>query len=147
MSRSRPDGSALRAAEWRRQRGITLMEMIIFIVILGLLAAAVITAFTNPLSGAGSQERAVFITQLAQERLEVVLGQKRREGFPGSDPCASGAALATCSVPAGFSINTSFGAWSVDPDTDNYRVITVTVTPPAASSYSVHTLVTKLGGS
>lgn len=129
------------------QAGLTMMEMVLFIVIIGVLGAALFSAISNPLTGAGTQERAVFTTQLAQERMEVVLGQKRREGFPGSDPCDGGASLDTCSVPSGFSVNTTFGAWSQNSDTDNYRVITVTVTSPSGGSYSAHTLVTKLGGS
>lgn len=123
-----------------------MIEMVIFIVVIGILGVALMTAFINPLAGAGTQQEAVFLTQLAQERLEVVLGQKRREGFPGSDPCDAGAGLATCNEPAGYSISTSFNAWSEDSDTDNYQVITVSVTPSGGNAYSVSTLVTKLEG-
>lgn len=123
-----------------------MIEMVVFIVVIAIVGVALLTALTNPLTGAGTQQEAVYVTQLAQERLEVVLGQKRREGFPGSDPCGSGAALATCNVPAGYNISTTFSAWSGNTDTDNYRVITVSVTG-GGSGYSVSTLVTKLGGS
>lgn len=127
------------------QSGLTMIEMVVFIVVIAVLGVALMSAIINPLAGAGSQQEAVFATQLAQERLEVVLGQKRREGFPGSDPCEGGAGLATCNEPAGYDITTSFDAWSGNPDTDNYRVITVSVASGGSGGYSVSTLVTKLG--
>lgn len=123
-----------------------MIEMVVFIVVIGILGVALMSAIINPLTGAGTQQEAVFVTQLAQERLEVVLGQKRREGFPGSDPCDAGAGLATCNEPAGYNITTSFNAWSGNPDTDNYRVITVSVTSAGGNAYSTSALVTKLGG-
>lgn len=127
------------------QGGLTFIEMVIFIVLIGILGVALLSTLWNPLTGAGTQEEAVFMTQLAQGRMEAVLGQKRREGFPGTDPCSGGATLSTCNVPAGYTINTSFGAWSGNPDTDEYQVITVSVTGPGGS-YDMHTLVTNLSG-
>ncbi len=123
-----------------------MIEMVVFIVVIGVMGVALMSAIITPLAGSGTQQEAVFVTQLAQERLEVVLGQKRREGFPGSDPCDDGAALATCSEPAGYDITTSFNAWSEDPDTDKYQVITVSVASGGASTYSTSALVTRLGG-
>lgn len=148
VSRARPSFRGGRAGARRAaQSGLTMIEMVVFIVVIGVLGVALMSAIINPLAGAGAQQDAVFATQLAQERLEVVLGQKRREGFPGSDPCDGGAGLATCNEPAGFDVTTSFGPWSGNPDTDNYRVITVNVTTGGGGSYSVSTLVTRLGGS
>lgn len=128
------------------QTGLTMIEMVVFIVVIGVLGVALMSAIINPLAGAGTQQDAVFVTQLAQERLEVVLGQKRREGFPGSDPCDAGATLSTCNEPAGYDISTTFNAWSENPDTDNYQVITVSVSSGGSNAYSTSALVTKLGG-
>lgn len=127
------------------QTGLTMIEMVVFIVVIGILGVALMSAIINPLTGAGTQQEAVFVTQLAQERLEVVLAQKRQEGFPGSDPCDAGAGLATCNEPAGYTISTSFNAWSQNSDTDNYQVITVSVTG-GSNAYTTSTLVTKLEG-
>jgi type II secretory pathway pseudopilin PulG len=134
--RSRASGAA--------QGGLTIIEVVVFIVVIGILAVALMSAIINPLTGAGTQQDAVFVTQLAQERLDVVLAQKRREGFPGSDPCDAGATLATCDEPAGYTITTSFDAWSENPDTDHYQVITVSVSSGGSGAYSTSTLVTKL---
>lgn len=123
-----------------------MIEMVVFIVVIGVLGVALMSAIINPLTGAGTQQDAVFVTQLAQERLEVVLAQKRQEGFPGSDPCDAGAGLATCNEPAGYTISTSFNAWSQNSDTDNYQVITVSVTSGGGNAYAASTLVTKLEG-
>lgn len=123
-----------------------MIEMVVFIVVIGVLGVALMSAIINPLTGSGTQQDAVFVTQLAQERLEVVLGQKRREGFPGSDPCDAGAALSTCDEPAGYDIATSFNAWSENTDTDNYQVVTVTVSSGGGNAYSTSALVTRLGG-
>ena len=128
-----------------RQWGLTLLEMVLFIVVIGVAGVMLLTTLASPLTGAGAQAEAVTAAQVAQARMEVVLGQKRRQGFPGSDPC-DGNGLAICDVPAGWSVATTFQPWSGNPDTDNYQVIEVTATKADGSGeHTIRTLVTRLG--
>ncbi len=116
-----------------RVRGFSLIELLIFIMVVGLMGVALFSAFSAALLGAGERERSVRSAQLAQERLELILAQKHAVGFAGFgaanfDPCISAppATHATCSaIPAGYVVTTNLaGAWGGDA---NYKVITVTV--------------------
>jgi type II secretory pathway pseudopilin PulG len=128
------------------QRGFTLLEMILFIVVLGIAGVALLSVLSSPLTGAGAQTEAVTATQLAQGRMELVLGQKRREGFPGSDPCTSGSPPGACQLPSNWTVTTEFVAWDSNPDTETYQVIVVTANGPGGGSHTIRTLVTRLGG-
>ena len=126
------------------QAGLTLLEMILFIVVLGVAGVILLTTLSSPLTGAGTQTEAVTATQVAQARMEVVLGQKRRQGFPGSDPCDGDPSLAICQLPGGWTANTGFEDWGGE-DPEDYQVIVVTAQGPTGTSHSVRTLVTRLG--
>lgn len=132
-----------------RQRGLTLMEMVLFIVVLGVAGVALLTALSAPLTGAGTQTQAVTAAQVAQARMELVLGQKRKAGFPDNglcdpdpDPCPG---LGACDTPAGWSVSTACEAWSENGDTSSYQVLVVTATDPDGGTFSERALVTRLG--
>ena len=90
------------------QRGFTLVEFIVVIVILGIVAsmvAAGITAYT----GIGRESLVTRNAQLAQERLELILAEKIAGGFPhpesglsGPDPCQNGLDFDSCQIPVYF---------------------------------------------
>lgn len=131
----------------RSQDGMTLLEMILFIVVIGVVGAVVVTMMSAPLTGAGTQVKAVTAAQLAQGRMELVLGQKRRAGFPGADPCQD-STLAACGLPADWSVDTRFEPWQQgnDPAMDDFAVIVITVSDPDGGSHSIRSLVARLGG-
>ena len=115
-----------------RPRGFTLIELLIFIVVMGILGVALFASFTGSLQSARELERTVRSAQLATERMELILAQKRALGFAGFtaasfDPCTAAppSTQPVCSaIPAGFTVTSSLGtAWSGD---NNYKVITVT---------------------
>lgn len=72
------------------QRGFTLIEMILVIVILGI-AGVIAVVSMYALSGVGTGRDYTVNAQLAQQRLELILAEKRLNGFPesgsGPDPC------------------------------------------------------------
>ena len=127
------------------QTGLTLLEMILFIVVLGVAGVILLTTLASPLTGAGTQTEAVTAAQVAQARMEIVLGQKRRQGFPGSDPCVDDPLLLICQVPGGWSVNAGFDEGWGGEDLDDYRVIVVTAQGPNGTSHTIRTLVTRLG--
>lgn len=118
----------------RSSAGFTLIEAIVFIVVAGVLTAGLVVALVAPLRGTaevGSLDRAA---ELAQSRMELILGQRRAAGFAAfADPCVPGPGPAVCTPPAGYAVSSSIvTGWGADPV--NYKVITVSVTGPAAFS-------------
>lgn len=141
LSRSNP-------ARYQAQYGLTLLEMILFIVVLGVAGVALLATLSAPLTGAGTQTEAVTAAQVAQARMEVMLGYKRKNGFPSDglcnpdpDPCPG---LDACMTPADWAVDTSCESWSGNGDTSSYQVFVVTANGPD-SSYTMRTLVTRLG--
>lgn len=135
-----------------RETGLTLLEMVLFIVVLGVAGVALIATLALPLTGAGEQTRALTAAQVVQARTELMLGQKRKSGYPEDPPnCATeldpcpGAGLSACSLPSGWSVSTGCEAWSSDPDTSEYIVLVVAATGPDGGSASARTLIANLG--
>ena len=114
--------------------GFALIEIIIFIVVSSVLVVGLFAAFANNLRNtpqAGQIDRAADI---AQQRMELILAQRRVVGFapfvppaPSPDPCVPGPGPAACTPPAGFNVSSSIVAgWN--GDLTNYAVVTVSVT-------------------
>jgi prepilin-type N-terminal cleavage/methylation domain-containing protein len=117
-----------------RTRGFTLIELIIFILVVSILAVGLFSAFSYSLQGTGQLYNTTRAMQLAQERMELILPQKRVVGFAAfdnttADPCKTApvSTLPVCiTIPAGFTVDSNVDPDLVDPI--NYKVITVTVT-------------------
>jgi len=127
------------------QRGFTLIELIVFIVVVSVLSTALTSAFVNALKGAPHAVAVSTVAELAQERMELILNQRRKMTFAAFtsavfDPCTSAtpSTLAPCTgVPAGFTITSALQN-NLSGDV-NYKVITVTVT--SSGAYQLQALV------
>lgn len=132
------------------QRGVTLVELIAFIIIVGLLVSGVIGGFSTTMRGSGVPRQVTQALQLAQERMELIRARKDFVGFacftndvngPRYDPCGTAAAAGSCpatiaSTHPACSAATTFGYTAI-PALDetgacmggdvNYKCITVTV--------------------
>lgn len=116
----------MRAAA-RRLAGFTLLEAIVFIVVLGVLLGGIVVAFRAALLGSPDAGRLDAATEIAQQRMELILAQRRAVGFAGfADPCVPGPGPAQCTPPAGYTVTSSIAGGWVDPA--NYKVVTVNVT-------------------
>ncbi len=122
------------------QQGLSLIELLIFMVICGILAVGILRAFDSVLAGSAEPDRLSRAVQLAEERLELILGQRHVQGFAAFnsatfDPCTSSppSSQPPCTViPAGYVISTSLSNnWGGDPA---YKVITITVSGKAQAS-------------
>jgi Tfp pilus assembly protein PilE len=133
-------------------RGVTLVELIAFIIIVGVLVSGLMTGFATTLRGSGVSKQVTQALQLAQERMELILARKDVVGFacftndangPRYDPCGAAVAAGTCaatlaSTHPACSAATTFGYTVQPPALDetgacmggdtNYICITVTVT-------------------
>jgi len=114
------------------QRGVTLIELIVFIVIMGISVTALLSMYRAVLPHGTTPAQITLATQLAQERMEVILGQRVARGYSpvaSLDPCP-GALI--CTLPSGYSVIVSGAGsplgWS--GVTSNYRQIGVQVLGP-----------------
>lgn len=71
------------------QSGLTLVELVVVVVLLGIAASIAAAGFTA-LRNIGGQKEVTKNAQLAQQRLEMILAEKRKVGFPKSDTGCSG---------------------------------------------------------
>lgn len=139
-----------------RQRGLTLIEIIAFIVIVGILVAGLMTGFSATLRGSGLPKQVTQALQLAQERMELIRARKDYVGFacftndvngPRYDPCGSANAAGSCPSttasphPAcaaqplpGFIVTPTLDATGACMGGDpNYKCVTVRVTDTAGA--------------
>jgi type II secretory pathway pseudopilin PulG len=125
-------------------RGVTLIELVAFIVIIGVVVAGLATGMSTTLKGSGTPKQMTQAFQLAQERMELIRARKDFVGFAcftGTryDPCQAAAVAGSC---AAFAVSThpacnSTLGYIVTPALDetgaclggnvNYKCITVTV--------------------
>ena len=117
----------------RRSRGFSLIEAIVFIVVIGLMAAALAVSFAGPLRGSPRAGELDRMAELTQQRMELILAQRRAAGFAAfADPCVPGPGPAACTAPAGYTVTSSIATgWGGDPA--SYKVITVSVVAPGSS--------------
>ena len=115
------------AAPPRRPRngGFSLVEAIVFIVVLAVLLAGLAASFNSSLRLSPQAGQIDVAAELAQQRMELILAQHRAAGYAAmADPCPGPAA---CTPPAGYTVTSSMAAgFAGDPS--NFKVITVDVT-------------------
>lgn len=117
----------------QKQYGFSLIELIIFIAVIGILASGLLLGMNQVLGTAAQPEQNSIATQLAKERMELILGQRNTSsiGYASfTDPC-TGPGPAICTLPAGFSILQPTITVDVNP---NFSTITVTVTGPGSAT-------------
>ncbi len=107
--------------------GFSLIEAVVFIVVIGVLMAGLTTALVSPLRTSPTAGQIDLATEIAQQRMELILGQRRATSFATFvDPCLA-APPAICTPPAGYAVAVNIAGNWLGGDT-NYRVITVNVT-------------------
>jgi MSHA pilin protein MshD len=84
-----------------RQAGVTLVELIVFIVVVSISVSGVLLAFSATQRGAITPNQLTQATQLAQQRMELILARKTVLSFacftsPRFDPCQTAAAAGVC---------------------------------------------------
>lgn len=138
-----------------RMRGVTLIELVMFIVIAAIVAAAMVQAFSGTMRGSYYGKELTQATQLAQQRMEVILGQRKTLTYAGFDantfdPCdnvgpapwAAQACQTTAYAAGQFVVTSTFNgandACGAGAGT-NCREITVTVTGPYGDVLSLLT--------
>lgn len=144
------------------QTGFSLIEVIAFIAIAGIIAVALTQAFVGSTQGTANAAQITLGTQMAKERMELIFAQKRVLGFScftddGNgrrfDPCsaavAAGSCPATaasthpaCTTPANYSITATLDATTCNGGNTAYKCITVTVSGPGGTLSRIDAWVT-----
>ena len=115
-----------------RMSGFTLIELVVFIVLIGTAAVGLIMSmrYVMPQQFAGATSTQA--TQIAQARMELVLAQRDVDAYEGvADPCVVGTPVAAlCTNPLGFNVTvagvSTALAWSTQTSAA-YKLVTVTV--------------------
>jgi type II secretory pathway pseudopilin PulG len=114
----------------RAQAGLSLIELVAFIVVSAILAVGVFAGLSGSLRGTGEPRQLTQAMQLAQERMDLILGRRAVAGFAAFvDPCPG---AAVCTPLPGYSVASTIVTGWLDPLTGlvdpNYKVITANVT-------------------
>jgi Tfp pilus assembly protein PilW len=122
------------------QRGVSLIELIAFIVIMGISVVALLSMYRAVLPRGATPAEITLATQLAQERMELLLGQRAVDGYSTAtftDPCVGAASPVICTnqfTPSGLYAIIVTGVNPVVPfsglSTNSYRMFGVQVLGP-----------------
>lgn len=90
-----------RTCRYKTSRGASLIELIAFIVVAGIVASSLSVGLVGTLGRVGTAKQMTEALQLGQERMELIRARKDNVGFAcftGTryDPCQSAAAVGTC---------------------------------------------------
>ncbi|OGT27062.1 MAG: hypothetical protein A3I77_02435 [Gammaproteobacteria bacterium RIFCSPLOWO2_02_FULL_42_14] len=135
-------GKAERAMK-KNNVGFTLIELVIFIVIIGFVVTSVFIAFNTTLQKTSSVNPQTTAIALASARMDIIIGSRRMNGFTGlTDPCVSGspAVCTALSAITGYTITSTLTPYAIGSDS-NYRIINVIVTGPQNSRADLKTVV------
>lgn len=112
------------------QSGVTLVELVAFIVVAALLTTGLIAAFTTAMKSTPESGEIQQALQLAQERMELILAYKKSQGFSALvDPCTLASPPAQCTPPSGYSVSVPFPFTNWNGSAE-YKVVAVNVTGP-----------------
>jgi prepilin-type N-terminal cleavage/methylation domain-containing protein len=118
----------------KHQRGFTLIEVLVFIIISGLLMSTLLLGVNIALRNAPNVHQQWIALQTARGCMEWLLNQRRLNGY-SIYTCPSTPSL-NCPVPSGYtaSATVSCTAWSSDTA---YKTMTVTVSGLSTASLSM----------
>ena len=117
-----------------KQRGFTLIEALVFIVVSGLLLSVLLLGSVTALRKAPNVHQQWLAMQLARQCMEWFIEQRRLNGYT-TFSCPSTPSASACAAPSGFSVNTSVSCTTWNSDT-HYKTITITVSGLANTSLS-----------
>jgi len=109
----------------KNQNGFTLIELILFILITGLLASTLLMAFYTALQKMPSVHQQMIATQSARRCMDWIIGQRKLNGL-SSVACPSSSTPTFCTVPSGYTISVNITCTTLNSDA-NYETATVTI--------------------
>lgn len=109
----------------KKSQGISLIELIIFIVIMGILAGAILFPGISVFKSVGTVHGLNVAAQSATRCMEWYLGRRHISGFANIS-CPSSIVPAICTVPSGYTIAVEVSCGNSTGDL-NYKIVNVSV--------------------
>lgn len=107
------------------ERGFTLIEILLVIIILGMFGSAMVISLRNSVSQTPKLLNHAVALQTARQCTEWFIGQRQLNGF-SSIPCPSTSVPSFCTAPSGYTLSVAISCTTISSDT-NYKTLTVTV--------------------
>ncbi len=112
----------------KNQQGISLIELVMFIVLIGIIVTGSFSAFDLILTDSSQPGRILAAGQLAKARMNLILQQRLVNGFTNiTDPCVSGSPAACSGLAAFASAHGFVVSSSIPAAVGGVRTATVTV--------------------
>ena len=113
-----------------RSSGFTLFEIIVFIIVSSVIIAGIFSAYFISLSQANEPRNLLVAQEAASQRLELIIGQKRMQGFNNyQDPCVASPTNSECTFYTNAPYNCTIATTNTDIGTPVVgRIIQVSVT-------------------
>lgn len=120
-------------------RGFTLIELIVFIIVGAIFIPLAFVAFTSAMKSASVPDYTIKARFYAEQKVEELTSYSYANIIP-----ASGSDTPETNYPRNWAITLIDSSLNPSAATDvGYKKIVITVTPPAGSAYDVSTIVTK----
>ena len=119
-----------------KQSGITLIELVVFITIIGLVTTGVLITLQAILTNSSNPLNTSISYQLARARMEIIL-KERESNFNFTDPCQTTPTLAICQQIALLATTQGINLSSqIINESSNYKRIDVNATGTINIKYS-----------
>lgn len=119
-----------------KQKGFTLIELILFIIVTSILARTILLTFQTSLSYVPAVHTDLIATQLADQCMEGFLGERRLLGY--SSALLACSATPTLPSVCGASVSASITCTNtLAGDTTTSKIVTVTVAGSATATLSM----------
>ena len=118
----------------KKIQGISLIELVIFILVVGVMSSGALVTFNNVLNFSAQPGKNLQASQLAHARTQAIILQRLSFGFANiADPCTSGTSDA-CNDMATYASSENLSVASSIPGGQGVRVVTVTVSGGGTST-------------
>ena len=112
----------------RKHQGMTLIEVIMFIVIIGIISKGVLFAFNSAVGHSNAPGQIISAGQLSAARMEIITQSRLLDGLSGlTDPCASASPPDACAVLASYATSQGFTVNSDLSTASGVTTVTITV--------------------
>jgi type II secretory pathway pseudopilin PulG len=118
----------------KKQFGFTLIEVVLFIIVIGILGSTILISFNTILQTTPALLQNTLAGQTAKQCIEWFIGQRRLNGY-SSITCPSSSVPSFCSTPTGYTLAVDIVCTTINSDA-NYKTITVTVSNRGDASLS-----------
>jgi type II secretory pathway pseudopilin PulG len=119
----------------KKVAGFSMVETLLFIVIIGVLVTGTLSVFNTVLVKSRNLKQLMTASQLADARMNIILQQRLVNGFSAiSDPCNAGSPPAVCSALTTFASNNGYQVSSTITTGNTLTSATVNVTGTGSAS-------------